>query len=335
MDTVEFSDKKASVDYYQHRYAHGYMGHWSEFEKDRIRQLISELHLPEHGTALDFGCGRGIFTAVLKEALPGWTITGCDISSEAIASAREKYPGISFFVLGETQMDFDTSTSSVHRSGQSAGKYDFIHSHHVLEHAFDEKITVQEISSLAAQKCTMLHSMPCNHPGSLEYKLSAWTKNGIDPVSGKFFFEDKAHLRRQSAEQAEALFAPFDFRLVKKYFSNQYWGAIKWIAESDLALATRIANPYNGQTSVDFFHLLSWWIRLCFCWISFFAANAFTVGDRGRYFIFKKILQLIFFVALFPLALPVKFYVNWNAKKEWEEKKHEPNSSEMFLVFRR
>jgi 2-polyprenyl-3-methyl-5-hydroxy-6-metoxy-1,4-benzoquinol methylase len=321
MDTVQFTDKKASVDYYQHRYAHGYMGHWSEFEKDRIRQLVQELQLPEHGSALDFGCGRGIFTSVLKEALPGWTITGCDISSEAIASAKKNNPGISFFVLGETHPE--------------TGKYDFIHSHHVLEHVFDERVAAPEISSLAASKCTMLHSMPCNHPGSLEYKLSYWTKNGIEPVSGKFFFEDKAHLRRQSADQAEALFAPFDFRIVKSYFSNQYWGAIKWIGESDLALVTKITYPYNGKSSGDFFHLLSWWVRLSFCWICYFAANAFTVGDKGRYFIFKKILQVFFFVALFPVAIPVKVYVNRKAKKEWEEKKHEPNGSEMFLVFRR
>jgi len=327
MDTVQFTDKKASVEYYQHRYAHGYMGHWSEFEKDRIKQLVRELQLPEQGSALDFGCGRGIFTSVLKDALPGWTITGCDISGEAIASAKKNNQEISFFVLGESQVDFD--------SAQSAGKYDFIHSHHVLEHVFDERVAAQEISSLAAPKCTMLHSMPCNHPGSLEYKLSYWTNNGIDPVSGKYFFEDKAHLRRQSADQAEALFAPFDFRLEKKYFSNQYWGAIKWIAESDLALASGISYPYNGKSSGDFFHLLSWWTRLSFCWICFFAANAFSIGDRGSYFIIKKILQLFFFIGLFPIAIPVKLYVNWKAKKEWEEKRHEPNGSEMFLVFRR
>ena len=320
METVQFDDKKASVDYYQQRYEQGYMGHWSRFEKDRIRNLVRELNLPATGRALDFGCGRGIFTKVLKEALPGWTITGCDISKEAIASAKKNNPDISFFVLG-TQYE--------------TGKFDFIHSHHVLEHVFDERVAAEEMSGIAATACTMLHSMPCNHPGSLEYKLSSWTKGGIDPVSGKFFFEDTAHLRRQSADQAEALFAPFDFRLVKKYFSNQYWGAVKWIAESNLKLASSISYPFNGKSSGDFFNLLKCWVVISISWICFFAAGAFSSGDKGSFFIFRKILQLFFFVALFPIAIPVKIYINRKAENEWKENRSDPNGSEMFLVFRR
>jgi len=327
METVQFDDKKASVEYYQQRYEQGYMGHWSRFEKDRIKDLVRALNLPPTGRALDFGCGRGIFTKVLKEALPGWTITGCDISKEAIASAKKNNPDISFFVLGEQNKDFD--------SAQSKGKFDFIHSHHVLEHVFDDRVAAEEMSAMAAPSCTMLHSMPCNHPGSLEYKLSSWRKDGIDPVSGKFFFEDTAHLRRQSADQAEALFAPFDFRIAKKYFSNQYWGAVKWISESNLKLVSNIAYPYNAKSPGDFFSLLKCWIVISFSWICFFAAGAFSAGDRGPYFIFRKILQLFFFVALFPVAIPMKLYVNRKAAKEWAEKNHEPNGSEMFLVFRR
>jgi len=329
METIQFSDKKASADFYQQRYEQGYMGYWSRFEKDRIREIIRELKLPEHGKALDFGCGRGIFTKVLQEALPGWTITGCDINNEAIASAKRNNTGISFFVIGDTaQSGFDSAQPTI-------GKFDFIHTHHVLEHAFDVRVTADEIAALAATQCTMLHTMPCNHAGSLEYKLSSWTKDGIDPVSGKFFFEDTAHLRRQSSDQVEALFAPYDFKLIKKYFSNQKWGAIKWIAESNLRLASSIAYPFNAKSSGDFFSLLKWWIVISFSWISFFAANAFSIGDKGNFFIFRKIMQLFFFLALFPIAIPMKMYVNRKAVKEWEEKKNEPNGSEMFLAFRR
>jgi SAM-dependent methyltransferase len=321
METIQFADRKASVAYYQQRYEEGYMGHWSRFEKDRIRNLVRELNLPEHGNALDFGCGRGIFTKVLQEALPGWKITGCDINDEAIASAKKNNAGISFFVLEDVL--------------SGTGKFDFIHSHHVLEHTFDVRVSAEEIAQLGAPHCTMLHCMPCNHPGSLEYKLSSWTKGGIDPVSGKFFFEDTAHLRRQSAAQAEAMFAPFGFSLKKKYFSNQYWGAIKWIAESNLKLASSIAYPFHADSSADFFKLLKYWVMFTFSWICFFAANAFTAGDKGRFYIFRKILQLFFFVALFPIAIPVKMYINRKAEEEWKKNKYEVNGSEMFLVFSR
>ena len=122
MDTIKFSDRKASVDFYESRYSLGYMGHWSNFDKDRLLGLIKSLNLPAQGNALDFGCGRGIFTQVIREALPGWTFFGCDISAEAIDSAKKNSPGVTFFVLGDKSF--------------SNQRFDFIHSHHVLEHTF-------------------------------------------------------------------------------------------------------------------------------------------------------------------------------------------------------
>ena len=94
---MEFSDRQESKSFYDQRYSHGYMGHWSVFEKRRIFDLVKELNLPSRGKALDFGCGRGNFTAVIKEALPGWEVFGCDISSEAIAAASSQNKEIKFF----------------------------------------------------------------------------------------------------------------------------------------------------------------------------------------------------------------------------------------------
>ncbi|KJR40670.1 Methyltransferase type 12 domain protein [Candidatus Magnetoovum chiemensis] len=41
------------------------------------------------GNGLDFGCGNGVFTKVLKTALPGWNIYGCDLSDVAIENAKK------------------------------------------------------------------------------------------------------------------------------------------------------------------------------------------------------------------------------------------------------
>lgn len=321
MDTIQFSDRKASVDFYEKRYTAGYMGHWSSFDKDRLSELIRGLELPAHGNALDFGCGRGIFTAVIRDALPGWKIWGCDISGEAIANAARNNSGITFFVLGDKNF--------------SELKFDFIHSHHVLEHTFDLNITAGEIEAFASASCVMLHSLPCNHPGSLEYKLAHWTRNGFDPVSGKFFFEDKAHIRRLSTDQAEALFAKFSFLLRRKYFSNQYWGAVKWIAESNFGLVRMIARPFRAVSLSSFFWLAVWRKRFIFIWFCFFAANVFSPSDHGKYFALKKIIQVISFLLFFWMAIPVKAFINTRAKKEWEEKKENPAGSDMFLVFQR
>jgi 2-polyprenyl-3-methyl-5-hydroxy-6-metoxy-1,4-benzoquinol methylase len=321
METIQFADRKASVDFYEGRYAQGYMGHWSSFDKDRLFGLIKSLNLPATGNALDFGCGRGIFTQVIREALPGWSISGCDISSEAIESARRNSTGINFFVLGS--------------GGQPEKKFDFIHSHHVLEHTFDEKVTAEEMSLYAAPHCVMLHSLPCNHEGSLEYKLSIWTKNGIDPVTGKFFFEDAAHMRRMSARQAEELFAKNNFRPRKQYYSNQHWGAIKWISESSFGMVLKSANPFHSKSPFSFFKLLRWRKILVFTWFCFFAASAFVPADRGKYYTLKKFLQAVSFILFFWLAIPVVAFINSKAKNEWKEKKESPNGTDMFLVFER
>ncbi len=321
METIQFSDRKASVDFYESRYSHGYMGHWSNFDKDRLYELIKGLNLPAVGNALDFGCGRGIFTQVIRAALPGWTISGCDISAEAIESAKKNSPGITFFVIGDKNF--------------SVKRFDFIHSHHVLEHTFDERITSEEMSSFAASKCTMLHSLPCNHEGSLEHRLAQWTKNGFDPVTGKFFYEDTAHMRRLNVQQADALFAKSGFRLLKDYYSNQYWGAIKWIAESNFGLVWNITDPFHANSFRAFFKLTYWRKRLTFSWFCFFAASAFTPADRGRFYILKKLFQALSLVLFFWIAIPLSRYISGKAKKEWDEEKEQKNGTDMFLIFER
>lgn len=321
MGTMEFSGRQESKDFYDQRYAHGYMGHWSEFEKQRIFDLVREFNLPENGKALDFGCGRGIFTAVIKAALPGWEIFGCDISSEAIAAAGSQNSGIRFFVLGDPEL--------------STMRFDFIHSHHMLEHTYDVKVTADEITALANPVCAMLHSLPCNHPGSLEYNVSMKMKNGFNGATGTFFFEDPAHLRRLSVDQTSALFMHQGFSVFKDYYANQYYGALKWIAESDLRMILNFTNPgraVNFRAAVFIFFLR---IKLLFYWFCSFAATAFLPADRGKYYLLKKILQVISLIGFFWVALPVRSLLVSRAVNEWKNNRGKKNGTDLFLLMRR
>ena len=321
MDTIHFSDRKASVDFYEGRYAHGYMGHWSSSDKGKLLGIIKSLGLPAVGNPLDFGCGRGIFTQVIREALPGWSIYGCDISSEAIESAKMNSPGITFFVLGD--------------QNYADKKFDFIHSHHVLEHTYDDKVSAGEISDYAAGHCMMLHSLPNNHDGNFEWRLVQMRKNGVDPSTGKFFYEDPAHMRRLNVQQVEALFSGYHFKLRKGYFSNQYWGGIKWIAESNFGLVRNISNPFYANSISSFFRLVFWRNLLYFAWFCFFASSAFSPADKGRYYYLKRVIQSICFLFFFWLAIPVTIFISSKAEQEWKEKKEEPSGADMFLVFER
>ncbi|MBK6446042.1 MAG: class I SAM-dependent methyltransferase [Bacteroidetes bacterium] len=318
---MEFSDRQESKSFYDQRYSHGYMGHWSVFEKRRIFDLVKELNLPSRGKALDFGCGRGIFTAVIREALPGWEVFGCDISSEAIAAASSQNKEIKFFVLGDPEL---------------AGlKFDFIHSHHMLEHTYNVQVTAKEIVALAAPVCAMMHSLPCNHPGSLEYIVSSQMKNGINDKTGTFFFEDQAHLRRLSVDQTSALFLHDGFVVYKDYYANQYYGALKWIAESELGLILNFTNSSNAANPAQPISLFRLRNKLIFFWFCTFAATAFQAADRGKYFYFKKFLQAFSFILFFWIALPARSWLVRNAVKEWKEERTKKNGTDMFLLLKR
>ncbi|MCX5891404.1 MAG: class I SAM-dependent methyltransferase, partial [Deltaproteobacteria bacterium] len=113
-------DLKESIQFYEDRYSKGYMDEWDPAKKQRVKEIIQGLNLPDTGEALDFGCGTGIFTAILKEALPRWNIYGTDISVDAIAKARERHSDCTFFLV------FDERFNNK--------KFAFIFTHHVLEH---------------------------------------------------------------------------------------------------------------------------------------------------------------------------------------------------------
>ncbi|REJ80166.1 MAG: class I SAM-dependent methyltransferase [Bacteroidetes bacterium] len=321
METQSFHDKEDSISFYEKRYAGGYMGHWSLFEKKRLFNLIRELNLPSSGKALDFGCGRGIFTQVIKEALPGWEIFACDISKQAIEWAKQNQTGIEFFIAGD----------EVYKGE----KFDFIHSHHVLEHTYDAKVTTHEICAYAADRCTMLHSVPCRHKGSLEYKISTLVKDGIDPQTGKFFFEDFAHQIRPNVEETISFFRPFGFKIQSDYYAAQHYGALKWIAESGLGFVLKISPVFKAVSFDAALKLFRYRLQFLFYWFCFFCATAFTSADRGKYFYLKKSFQIIGFIFFFWLAIPVRTHLLKKSESEWNEKRMEKNGSELFLVISR
>lgn len=78
--TETLRDKDASVDFYEERYVQGYMDRWPPEKKRRIIDVFRSLPLPKSGTALDFGCGNGELTEVMRLALPpDWKIVGSEM----------------------------------------------------------------------------------------------------------------------------------------------------------------------------------------------------------------------------------------------------------------
>ena len=144
---------------------------------------LRKLDLPPRGEALDFGCGSGVFTELIREALSNYQVYGTDLSRKALDKARERYRQCTFFHTADADYKMK--------------KFDLLFTHHVLEHVYDIHKVAGEIALYMKPASTMLHILPCGNEGSFEYNLCLLRKNGINAEKeGRFFFEDKGHVRR-------------------------------------------------------------------------------------------------------------------------------------------
>jgi trans-aconitate methyltransferase len=227
---AQLYDKRTSENFYNERFKNGYMEEWSPEKKQRVTEVIWELGLPKVGEALDFGCGNGVFTEVIRLALPGWHVYGMDFSTVAVQGAKAKYTDCTFF----TPSDKDLMSK----------KYDFLFTHHVLEHVYNLEEIWQEIVGLMKPGASALHILPCGNEGSFEHEICQLRVDGINPdMEDRFFFEDQGHVRRVSTERMSGLAAQSGLVLMKEYYANQYYGAIDWITQSGIGFALTLTEP--------------------------------------------------------------------------------------------
>ncbi len=309
------SSEKLS-DFYDERYVKGYMEEWPDDKKGRVFEVIRALDLPARGEALDFGCGNGVFTAILKKALPRWDVVGCDISKVAILNAQKKVPDCGFFLSDAAPL--------INK------KFDFIFSHHVLEHVQDINGIAMQIQERAKETASMLHILPCGNKGSFEHDLCDLRVDEVKKdQEGLFFFEDKGHVRRMTTESCASVFSEFGFILRKQYYSGQYYGAVNWMTRSHPFFIFYLFNPLKGRNlaaGIQLSVLLGKFILMSALRLPFIAYEYF----RGK----NNFIAALFLV---PAMLSRHFdqYVVSLAEREWQERKTDLNGSEMYLYFAR
>jgi SAM-dependent methyltransferase len=107
-----------------------YNSNWSKWEsmkrfgpmsRHTQRMVLSICRGMKFDSALDVGCGPGVFLERLNCAFPGKSLTGIDISSIAVEIARRKLPFASF-------MEIDISNSA------PSGSWDLVTMIDVAEH---------------------------------------------------------------------------------------------------------------------------------------------------------------------------------------------------------
>lgn len=316
----DLQHREASTKFYEDRFAKGYVEEWPQEKKRRVAEVIGGLGLPVSGTALDYGCGNGVFTAVLQEALPNWTIEGGDLSETAVANSSARYPHLRFYVLKEEYTGPKT--------------YDFVFTHHVLEHVYDLDRAWEDLIGLLKPTGSMLHILPCGNRGSLEHRLCVLRSDGISSQRGnRFFFEDEGHLRRLSTNDLTRKAVTHGFDLARAYYANQYYGAIDWVTASSYEFVLKLTERTNATGSWartklwGFRHYLAIIIRL-----RQFATEYERIRKKS-----PKALKHVAFLAgawgLYVTSKLVNRLLKAMAAWEWETKKEQSNGSEMYLFF--
>ncbi len=107
--------------------------------------LRAEVDLPDHGRALDVGCGSGVTLRAVHRLLPRWKTTGTDISEDS-REAIEAIPGVEAFYAG----------SAI----QARGPFDLISLVHVLEHVEDPVAFLAELGPLLGPNGLVLIEVP-------------------------------------------------------------------------------------------------------------------------------------------------------------------------------
>ncbi|MBA2340109.1 MAG: methyltransferase domain-containing protein [Pyrinomonadaceae bacterium] len=320
--TARLYDKQTSEKFYDERYSGGYMDDWPPEKKHRVIEVIRGLNLPESGEALDFGCGNGVFTEVIRLALPQWQIYGTDLSSVALQTAKTRYPDCNFFTPSDKNL--------------MSKKFDFLFTHHVLEHVYNLDAVWREIVNFMKPDASALHILPCGNEGSFEHAICQLRVDGIDDqIGSRFFFEDQGHVRRLSTRQMDELAARSGLELAREYYANQHHGAIEWITASGMDFFLTLTESENAKDAEAKAKLLKIRRKLKpVVW-----ARDLVSGVRARRHKEKKTAKnwagLIARLPIFVVCRIVDQQTRRKAEAEWEQSKNNRNGSEMYLHFKR
>ena len=328
MNKQKFSDlyyKKQSIEFYEDRYHQGYMEEHLVEQKRKILEVIKEIGLPGKGEGLDFGCGNGVLTEVIRQALPSWKIYGTDISNKAINNAKIRFPECTFIELSDPSFDYNQK------------KFDFVFTHHVFEHVYNLNEVFNQMNKFLKPKSSMVHFLPCGNEGSYEYNVCLLRKDGINKeLENRFFFEEEGHVRRLKSEDFVKLCQTKGFDLQKEYYAYQYYGAIEWITNisySNPKFIIMFSDSINAINKKAKRKLNKIRIHLIILAVFRLPAQIVTKLLKKRNKQLKHYIILLVGLPFFVFSIPIDKYWKRKARNEWDNKKYERNGSEMCLYF--
>lgn len=113
---------------------------------DRIKKLFSRITVPVK-SVLEIGCGTGNFLQRIREIKPELTVTGIELSPDAVRLTKKK--------------GLNCCHSSAEEFAEKTGsKYDLILGFEVLEHVFDPPSLINALFKLLRKGGTLYMTMP-------------------------------------------------------------------------------------------------------------------------------------------------------------------------------
>ena len=317
-DQIELRDQSAAGRFYDERFRHGYMEDWSLEKLERIASVIRELSLPARGRALDFGCGAGMFTGILAKALPGWTVEGTDLSTVALDNAAQRLPGCTFFPLHECE--------------KRPRSYDFIFTHHVLEHVSDLSATARLLADISRPAASMLHILPCGNAGSFEHGVCLLRTDGIraDPER-LFFFDEEGHLRRLDTAGLVGLWNAHGYVLGHEWYGLHTVGAIRQRTSFNLSTVRDFADPSRAVDARARRRLSMLRALMTGLWLA--RQPLAVVRNKRRHGVHDLRDRALLAAGLvtYPFAKAAEAILRHFENREGATRRHDPAASEMFI----
>jgi SAM-dependent methyltransferase len=321
VEYLDLKDVENASQFYNDRYKGDYMDEWPIHKKRRIYELLKKLGLPEEGTALDYGCGTGVFTYVIKQALPRWQVWGTDLSTVALKKAQEKNPNCIFFSLDSPAL--------------IARKFDFIFSHHVLEHVSDIDETWMQFLQLSKPGTRMLHICPCGNEGSFEYNLCRLRKNGLrQHPKNTFFYEEQGHLRKLDTQQMRLLAAKHGFEVCQENYAWHYYEAIEGLTIEGVNFIRDLTDPtqaVNEEACNQLSRLRMQLQILAILRTPMLIHNQRLQKQKKSFQDYAVIMILQPFTVI---SWVVDRILKHCANSEWHKRRNDPAGAEMYFMFK-
>jgi SAM-dependent methyltransferase len=301
------------------------MNDWPEWKKKRVFLIIRDLGLPATGRALDYGCGAGVFTRLLKEALPAGDVSGTDISDVGLGIARTLSNDVTYLDAADV----------------AERSFDFIFSHHVMEHVDNIEAVANDFTRYAKPNAVMLHIMPCGNKGSLDHYIASHTINGIDHQKGNtFFYEEELHLNRFTTAQLSEIFGRNNWHLDHSFYANHQLGCLAELSGMNTQHIRRLTDGNNAIDAkakrkfslIRVFSLMLYYLQRPYTYFKLRNKSKAWTGPLLRHPELGNYRTSLTEVLLFP-SYAFVLLRSLMEKMDWNNSKRKHSGSEMYLVF--